>query len=140
MAAFATFLLKTMMMKDKVQRQANFTLLFSLLATGISCQSQAFDLSGFNLSGDQRAGWVEYDYDNPDGLPTINRGHKDSRGFYVMPKLSIETPVYNGFSAKITGAGATDFGLNENDKQSRNFVFDPVKNDPYAILQELYVE
>jgi len=117
------------------------TLLFSLLTAGLySAQSRAFDFSGFTLSGDERAGWVEYDYDNSDGDPTINKGHKDSRGFYVMPKLSIETPVYKGFKGKITGAGATDFNLNENNKQTRNFVFDPVKNDSFAILQELYVE
>ena len=121
--------------------QVRRTLLCSLLATGMYCgQGHAVDMSGFTLSGDERAGWVEYDYDNPDGLPTINRGHKDSRGFYVIPKLSIETPAYKGFTAKVTGAGATDFGLNENDKQSRNFVFDPVENKKFAILQELYVE
>ena len=131
-----------MRMKKTVHRQASRTLLFfSLLTTGMySGQSHAFDLNGFTVSGDERAGWVQYDYDNSDGLPTINRGHKDSRGFYVIPKLSIETPIYSGFRAKITGAGATDFGLNKNNKQSRNFVFDPKKNDPFAILQELYVE
>ncbi len=128
-------------MKSTVYWQSACTLAFSFLVTGLfSGHAYALDMSGFTLSGDQRIGWVEYDYHNPDGLATINRGHKNSRGFYVVPKLSIETPVYNGFRAKVTGAGATDFGLNENDKQSRNFVFDPVENDPFAILQELYVE
>jgi len=128
-------------MKHLRYRQAICKLLFTLLAAGLySDPAHALDMSGFTLSGDQRVGYVEYEYDNPDGLPTINRGHKDSRGFYVIPKLSIETPTYRGFKAKVTGAGATDFGLNENDKQSRNFVFDPENNDPFSILQEMYVE
>jgi hypothetical protein len=102
--------------------------------------SLAYDVNGFTISGDERAGWVQYDYNNPKGKPTINKGHKDSHGFYVIPKLSIETPSYNNFRAKITGAAATDFGLNDHDKQSRNFVFDPKDNESFAILQELYVE
>jgi hypothetical protein len=100
----------------------------------------AIDLSGFKISGDERAGWVSYDYSNPNGDPTINKGHKDSEGFYVVPKLSLQTPSYRGFDAKITGAGATDFGLNDPAKESRNFVFDPTENKSFAILQELYIE
>jgi len=100
----------------------------------------AIDLSGFKVTGDGRAGWVSYDYGNPNGDPTINKGHKDSEGFYVVPKLSLQTPSYWGFDAKITGAGATDFGLNDPAKEPRNFVFDPTENESFAILQELYVE
>ena len=37
----------------------------------------------FEFTGDIRAGLLWYDYSNPDGLPTINRGHKDSEGFYI---------------------------------------------------------
>lgn len=128
-------------MNKSEHHQVSCASLLPLLAAGLySAQSCAFDLRGFMLSGDERAGWLKYDYDNPDGLPTINEGHKDSRGIYVVSKLSIGMPLYKGFKAKITGAGATDFGLNKNDKQSRNLVFDSVKNDPFAILQELYVE
>ncbi|MFV9616568.1 MAG: hypothetical protein ACNYZG_11470, partial [Gammaproteobacteria bacterium] len=115
-------------------------LFLSLFLTSLSSATHAYDLNGFTLSGDERAGWVSYDYGNPTGDPTINKGHKDSEGFYVIPKLSLQTPDYSGFNAKITVAGATDFGLNDEDKQSRNFVFDPVENKSFAILQELYLE
>jgi len=121
-----------------------FTLLFTLLVTallyGQSRSASAYDVNGFTISGDERAGWVQYDYDNPKGKPEINKGHKDSHGFYIMPKISIQTPSYNNFRAKITGAAATDFGLNDHDKESRNFVFDPGDNESFAILQELYLE
>lgn len=112
----------------------------SILLTSVSTSALAYDINNFTLSGDIRTGWVSYDYGNPDGIPTINKGHKDSEGFYVIPKLSLQTPDYRGFNAKITLAGATDFGLNHEDKQSRNFVFDPVENESFAILQELYLE
>ena len=111
-----------------------------LLLTTFSTITHAYDLNGFTLSGDERAGWVSYDYGNPDGDPNINKGHKDSEGFYVMPKLSLQTPNFSNFNAKITVAGATDFGINDEDKQSRNFVFDPTENKSFAILQELYLE
>ncbi len=110
------------------------------LLGSISSQVLAVDFNGFTLSGDERAGWVSYDYGNPNGLPNINRGHKDSDGFYVIPKLSLQTPDYNGFNAKITVAGATDFGINGDNDQSRDFVFDPVENKSFVILQELYLE
>ena len=94
--------------------------------------------SQWKVSGDIRTGWVRYDYDNPDGKPTINKGHKDSKGFYFVPKVSIESPVYNGWSGKITGAGATDFGLNDPDDETRTFVTPQGKS--YAILQEAYIQ
>jgi len=112
----------------------------SILLTSLSTSALAYDANSFTLSGDIRTGWVSFDYGNPDGIPTINKGHKDSEGLYVIPKLSLQTPNYSGFNAKITLAGATDFGLNHEDKQSRNFVFDPVENESFAILQELYLE
>ena len=111
----------------------------SLLLTA-SSMLYAYDINGFTLSGDERAGWVSYDYQNPNGKATINKGHKDSNGFYVMPKLSLQTPEFSNFNAKVTVAAATDFGLNGEGKQSRNFVFDPQKNKSFAILQELYLE
>jgi hypothetical protein len=126
------------------QTDRKYLLLFSLFIAALLCGqsrvSLAYEFNGFTISGDERAGWVQYDYSNPKGKPEINKGHKDSHGFYVMPKLSIETPSYNNFRAKITGAAATDFGLNNHDKQSRNFVFDPEDNESFAILQELYLE
>ncbi|MCK4676239.1 MAG: hypothetical protein KAT61_09985, partial [Gammaproteobacteria bacterium] len=111
-----------------------------LLLTSLSTTTHAYDLNGFTLSGDERAGRVSYDYDNPNGDPFINKGHKDSEGFYVIPKLSLQTPDYNGFNAKITLAGATDFGINDEGKQERNFVFDGTDNESFVILQELYLE
>jgi len=116
------------------------SILCSTFILGSSNYATAVDYNGFILSGDERAGWVSYDYGNPDGLDTINKGHKDSEGFYVVPKLSLQTPSYNGFNAKITAAGATDFGINDEGKQSRNFVFDPTENESFVILQELYLE
>ncbi len=95
--------------------------------------------NGWILSGDIRTGWVMYDYDNPDGDPDINKGHKNSQGWYIVPKISIQTPRWKGFYAKLTGAGATDFGINDPDKETRNYVFDPVELESFAILQEAYV-
>lgn len=94
----------------------------------------------FYVSGDFRSGWLNYDYSNPDGLPTINKGHKDSQGFYITPKVSLNTPLYHGFSGKVTVAGATDFGINDEERQSRLFVFDGVDRESFAILQELFIE
>jgi len=100
----------------------------------------AVDLNGFTLSGDQRAGWVKYDYGNPDGDPLLNKGHKDSEGLYVVSKISLTTPTYEGLNAKMTLAGSTDFGVNDEGKQSRNFIFDPSENKSFALVQELYLE
>jgi hypothetical protein len=96
---------------------------------------------GWKITGDMRMGYVDYDYSNspkhPD--PNVNKGHMDSHGFYVIPKLSIASPDYHGLSFKITGAGATDFGINDPLYESRNFVFDPTEKKSFAILQEAYV-
>ena len=120
------------------------SLLFSLIIAVMLCGqpkvSLAYDIYGFTLSGELRTGWVHYDYDNPKGKPTLKRGHTNSYGFYTIPKLALETPTYKNFRAKIMGAGATDFGINDHDRESRNFVFDPSDNESFAILQELYVE
>ncbi len=102
--------------------------------------SQGLDIgNGWLFLGDIRTGWVEYDYSNSfPGNSNTNQGHLDSQGFYIMPKLSIMSPKYNGLSFKATLAGATDFGINNEDDESRNFVFGPDK-ESYAILQEAYI-
>jgi len=101
---------------------------------------QGIDIGGgWLFSGDIRTGYITYDYNNPDGDSTVNKGHKDSQGFYLIPKLSIQTPVLGGFTAKITGVAATDFGLNNPEKESRNFVFDANDLESFAILQEAYI-
>ncbi|MCF6207653.1 MAG: OprD family porin [Sulfurovum sp.] len=96
---------------------------------------------GWKITGDLRVGLLTYDYSNdpanPD--PNINNGHMDSNGIYVVPKLSITSPNYNGFTFTITGAGATDFGINDPLYESRNFVFDPTEKKSFVILQEAYV-
>ncbi|WP_456383214.1 OprD family outer membrane porin [Hydrogenimonas sp.] len=95
----------------------------------------------WKVTGDMRAGWVQYDYDNPPGSRhdgSVNKGHTDSKGFYFMPKISVESPDYNGFSGKITGAGVTDFGLNDPDYETRTFALG-TDNKSYAILQEAYL-
>ena len=134
---------KLICLKCQYYRQGCSGLVTALLALTLSTLSQAvtaYDINGFTLSGDIRTGWVQYDYDNPDGDPNINKGHQDSKGFYVVPKLSLTTPSYKGFSGKITAAGATDFGLNNEEDESRNFVFDPDDRESFTILQELYLQ
>jgi len=103
--------------------------------------SQGIDIgNGWLVLGDMRAGWLDYDYSNPAPTnPNINKGHTDSQGFYVMPKLSIMSPKYNGISGKATIVGATDFGLNNHDDESRNFVFDGNDNESFVLLQEAYI-
>jgi len=68
-------------------------LFIAVLLVGQPRAALAYDYNGFTISGDERAGWVQYDYDNPHGKPDINKGHKDSRGFYVIPKLSVKHPL-----------------------------------------------
>ena len=93
----------------------------------------------WKVSGDIRAGWVQYDYSNPPpGDENVNKGHIDSKGFYFIPKVSLESPDYNGWHGKITGAGVTDFGLNDPDYEERTFALGSDKKS-YAILQEAYV-
>lgn len=95
--------------------------------------------NGWSVGGDIRTGWVEYDYGNPNGDPLISKGHQDSQGWYLIPKLSLSSPVYGGFSAKATVAGVTDFGINEQREESRTFAYNPSEGS-YAILQEAFVE
>ncbi|MEN8213859.1 MAG: hypothetical protein ABFR19_05785, partial [Pseudomonadota bacterium] len=115
------------------------SLAIAILPLCQTLQAEEDKSNKFYISGDVRAGLLEYDYSNPDGIPTINKGHRDSQGFYIIPKLSLNTPVYHGFSGKLTVAGATDFGINDEEKQSRLFVFDGVEKESFAILQELFI-
>jgi hypothetical protein len=96
----------------------------------------------WQVSGDFRSGYVKYDYKNPPSLssPTISRGHIDSKGFYITPKISITSPVEQNFMLKATVAGATDFGLNDEKYESRNFVFDPKERKSFILLQEAYLK
>jgi hypothetical protein len=104
---------------------------------------------GWKITGDLRAGYVTYDYSNPAigfdasgkrivSHPGVNKNHTDSNGMYVIPKLSITSPDYNGFSFKITGAGVTDFGINDEVDEARTFAFGD--GTSYGILQEAYVK
>ena len=96
--------------------------------------------SGWQFLGDLRAGWVQYDYQNPPPAdPNINHGHTDSHGFYVMPKLSILTPNYEGVRAKVTLAGASGLGLNDPEYETRNFVLNGSNPKSYLILQEAFL-
>lgn len=96
---------------------------------------------GWKVNGDLRIGYVTYDYSNsPDNYdPNVNKGHTDSRGIYVIPKLSITSPEFSGFSFKVTGAGSTDFGINDVRYETRTFGFGASLSS-YAILQEAYVK
>jgi len=122
----------------KLLNNLTATLLFASVAT--SAFATAIDIGeGWMLSGDERAGYLIYDYGNPNGDANISKGHKDSEGFYVIPKISLETPDFNGLKLKVTGAGTTDFGLNDPEKISRLFVYGASK-EAYAIVQEAFVE
>jgi hypothetical protein len=113
--------------------------------------NQGIEISnGWLVLGDIRAGWVQYDYNNPpqgidqDGniIPTnpdINKGHVDSKGIYIIPKLSLMSPKFHNFSTKVTGVFATDFGLNDEKYEQRNFIFDPHERKSFALLQEAYI-
>jgi hypothetical protein len=102
-------------------------------------------VDGWKLSGDIRAGWLEYDYSNPpleDGSatnPNTNKGHIDSKGIYTTPKISISSPQDNRIKFKATLAGATDFGINDENYEARNFVFDPTQRKSFMLLQEGYL-
>ena len=107
-------------------------------------------VDGWEISGDIRAGWVQYDYQNkPTGIdasgniiatdPKINKGHIDSKGIYTMPKISISSPKDSRMHAKVTLAGATDFGINDEKYESRTFVFDPSDRKSFLLIQEGYL-
>ena len=119
----------------------------ALLLSSVLLLSAAQDYNGWKFSGDIRTGWVQYDYGNPpqgidsngDIIPTdanFSQGHKDSRGWYVIPKFSLQTPSYQNFYLKATVAAATDFGINDEKYESRTFVFDAKERKSFAILQE----
>jgi hypothetical protein len=124
----------------------------SLLAEdAIQTISQGIEIvDGWEISGDIRVGWVQYDYQNkPRAIdangeiiptnPNTNQGHIDSKGLYIMPKISITTPKDRKIHAKVTLAGATDFGINDEKYEKRNFVFDPNERKSFMILQEGYL-
>ena len=107
----------------------------------------AQSIDEWKISGDIRTGWVQYDYGNPpkgidrEGniIPTdtnVSQGHIDSKGWYIIPKFSLQTPTYSNIYLKATVAGATDFGLNDEKYESRTFVFDPTERKSFVILQE----
>ncbi|MEA2073861.1 MAG: OprD family outer membrane porin [Campylobacterota bacterium] len=107
-------------------------------------------VDGWEVSGDIRAGWVQYDYQNrPTGIdssgnitptdPNINKGHIDSRGIYTTPKISISSPKDSRIGVKATLAGATDFGINDEKYEQRTFVFDPNERKSFLIIQEGYL-
>ena len=83
-------------------------------------------VDGWQVLGDIRVGWVEYDYQNAPKsdasatYPNRNRGHVDSHGIYAMPKISIISPKNSRIRAKATIAGATDFGINDEKYENRN--------------------
>ncbi|RLB66573.1 MAG: hypothetical protein DRH03_12055 [Deltaproteobacteria bacterium] len=109
------------------------------------------DKKGINLGNDWyvkidlRTGWLQYDYGNAptggthSGDPTISKGHTDSKGFYVIPKVSLITPSFGGFAAKVTGMYTTDLGFNDPNYETRTFVPNPQDPKAFAILQEAYI-
>ncbi|WP_373032358.1 hypothetical protein [Sulfurovum sp.] len=102
----------------------------TLMAAEENASAKWNELGGWSLTGDIRAGYVKYDYNNAN----------DSEGFYATPRISINTPEAAGFSAKVTGGFATDFGINDKNKQSKNFVFNAADPKSFAIVQEAYLK
>ena len=106
---------------------------------------------GINLGNDWfvnidlRTGWLQYDYGNApigntnSGDPSISKGHTDSKGFYVVPKVSLTTPSFGGFAAKVTGVYATDLGFNDPRYETRTFVPNPQDPKAFGLLQEAYI-
>jgi hypothetical protein len=120
-------------------------LLLSVVATAKESSNS------WKFGSDLRVGYVKYNYQNApryiDGNgdiipsnPTISRGHTDSHGLYVVPKISLFSPIYNHCMFKVTLAGATDFGINDEKYEKRNFVFDPNERKSFVLLQEAYVK
>jgi hypothetical protein len=112
--------------------------------------TSSYKVAGWNIFGDVRAGYLIYDYANsPIGInanndivpqdANTNKGHTDSKGAYIIPKISIRSPYYHNFMFQITGIGVTDFGINDEKYESRNFVFDPNERKSYALLQEAFL-
>jgi len=128
----------------------------ALSGVALSCANAAEPsntlVDSWKISGDIRAGYVKYDYGNPPSHidpsngkviaknPNINQGHADSNGFYIIPKISLESIRYEGFKVKATVAAATDFGLNNELYEQRNFIFDPVERKSFMAIQEAYVD
>jgi len=106
----------------------------ALILMSISSLSNATD---WKTSGDVRVGYVQYNYNNPPS--TTSTGRIDSKGTYLSSKVSVLTPTYNNFSAKATVAGVTDFGLNDKEFETRNYVFDNGDKSSFAIFQELFI-
>lgn len=117
---------------------STITLSLALISTGILAEDLTFG-DGWRINGDIRTGWVQYDYGNPNGNGVISKGHQDSQGWYIIPKLSLISPVYNSFSGKVTVAGVTDFGLNNEADESRTFAYNPQEGS-YGIVQEAFLE
>ena len=114
-------------------------LLFTIL-TSLIYAKQGINIGyEWTVSGDMRNAWVMYDYQNPDGNSLINRGKKDSQGYYFIPKLSLTTPKLYNLTLKTTGAAVTDFGINDPEKEEYTLAFKH-SGKSYAILQELYLE
>jgi len=106
-----------------------------ILVCGLSLNA-----NDWKISGDIRAGYVDYDFNNaPPATATVNKGATDSHGFYTTLKTSVLTPKYNNFSLKATLGGATDFGVNNPDYENKNYVFDSKDKKSFALLQELFL-
>ena len=115
----------------------NKLLKVSMLSVVTISSLNASDELGFNLgNGWKASSEVRALYNNVDYTSGTNNYH----GVYTSAKASILTPTYNGFSAKMTLGGVTDFGINtHNLNDGSNFVFDGTENKSFGILQELYI-
>ena len=131
-------------MHNKPTKRVHLSLI-ALAFVSSSLMASVEVVDGWEISGDIRAGWLEYDYKNPpksDGsatYPNVSQGHIDSKGIYTTPKISISSPQDSRIHAKVTLAGATDFGINDEKYESRTYVFDGKQKKSFAILQEGYI-
>jgi len=132
-------------MRSNLLRASFVSLSLLLVPMGIYAKEKSWD-----ATADIRGGYLRYDYDNAplyidsDGTiigenPLNSRGHTDSKGIYATAKFSAISPTYQDVHFKFTLAGATDFGLNDEKYEGRNFVFDPSERKSFFLLQEAYL-
>src|SRR6056300_183190 len=96
------------------------SLLFLCAFLDLYSEESSFE---YDFQGEFKEAFVKYDYSNPDGIAGINKSHKDSEGVYSILKLSLKSDINKNVSFRATVAGVTDFGINDQTKETRTFAF-----------------
>ncbi|HOI83336.1 MAG TPA: OprD family outer membrane porin [Campylobacterales bacterium] len=109
---------------------------YKLIALSMLCASTMYaDISygGYDFFGEIRGGYVNYYYGNE---------ITDTTAFAAVGKVGVQTKKYDGLYARVMGAGVSDFGISDLNKQQKSNIFkreDDGSRSNFAILQELYV-